>query len=92
MILHRADHSRIDVIESGQLVLDQDFAGTRLGDGQVGLELEHLGTSDLFDQDSSHGSRDVIRRHATKKMLLRLEGKADRRVPAGKRRCESGLS
>jgi hypothetical protein len=65
MILHRADHSRINIVESGQLVLDQDFTGTRLGDGQVGLELEHLGTSDLFDQDSSHGSRDLSGRHAS---------------------------
>lgn len=65
MTRHHADHSRIDVVESGQLVLDQDFTGTRLGDGQVGLELEHLGTSQLFDQDSSHGSRDVNGRHAS---------------------------
>lgn len=49
---------RIDVIQPGELVLDQYLARSRLRDREVGLEFQYFGTSDLFDEDSAHGTGD----------------------------------
>jgi hypothetical protein len=49
--------SRVNVVYTNEFVLDKYFAFLRLGHRYVGLVLQHIRATRLFDLDSFHGLR-----------------------------------
>ena len=49
---------RVDVIDTNEVVLDQDFAFFRGRDWQICFVFQDFNTSCLLDENSFHGLRD----------------------------------
>lgn len=49
---------RVDEVDAGVFVFDEDVAGFEFGNGEVGFVLEDFGAAVILDDDAAHGGRD----------------------------------